>query len=383
MYICTLDAEKCFDKVWYDGLFYKLWDKIPLEHWIVLLKWYRSSCSMVRFNGSYSDTYRVTRGTKQGSILSPVLFNIFLDDLLVDLTSSAHGVCVGKSRYNNFAYADDVTVYSATTSGLQSLIDKCADYAKFWRFTYGIKKTKCLIMGNNILKKEPQWSLDGTQLENVKSLTILGTVYNNDGNYDTHVENRIQACRRSIYSLQDIGMCYPGLKCDTKAHIWKTVGRPTLTSGMDCLPLVMRHYNKLESTQGSVMKRCLGISKRSHHSSLLTALQITPVRHILRNQSTSLFHRICNTDSPTKDLNMYLMSLHITTGHIIKGTFVDKLLKMGISPIQTVFNAPSKVPYANKENGVIDSLKYLIMHEHFIKPYSEEHVLTTLLTKSF
>jgi hypothetical protein len=382
VYMCSLDAEKCFDKIWHDALFYKLWAKIPLEHWILLLKWYRSSHSLVRFNGTHSGLFRITRGTKQGSLLSPILFNIFLDDLLIDLTSTNEGLCVGRNRYNNFAYADDVTVYSCTTTGLQVLINKCANYAKFWRFKYGLKKTKCFISGNSILKDEPKWFLDGTPLENVNSLTVLGTVYNKSGKYDEHVDNRISACRRSIYGLQDIGMCYPGLRSNTKAHIWKTVGVPTLTSGLDCLPLTKAQLSKLESAQGCVIKRCLGLNKRSHHQNLLKALKVAPVAHIVRNQATSLFHRLCNIDSPTRDLNMYFMSRYVLTGKVTKGTLIANILNMGMSPLNTAFCANSKVPYHYDESGVVDSLTYLVMHEHFIKPYSDEHILTTLLTKS-
>ena len=312
-----------------------------------------------------------------------MLFNIFLDDLLIDLTSTDQGASIGSKRYNNFAYADDVTVYSATTTGLQLLIDKCASYAKYWRFSYGLKKTKCLISGKKMFMNEPKWMLDGTCLENVQSLTILGTVYSNDGNYVQHTDSRIMACRRSIYGLQGIGMNYPGLMSDTKAHIWKTVGVPTLTSGMDSLPLTKCQMNKLESMQGSMIKRCLGLAKRNHHQNLLRALNIPRIEHVLRNQTASLFNRICNNASPAKDLNMYMLSLFVTKGHLIKGTLVDKLVKLGLSPLQTVFNRPSKVPYNQTETGLVDSLKYLVMHENFIKPYSDEYILTKLLTKSF
>ena len=110
LYVCSLDAEKCFDSIWHDGLFYKLLPVLKQSHWLFLYAWYKSMKCVVRWNGDISDSLNVERGTRQGSILSPTLFNIFIDDLLKELIASNVGVRIGKDLYNSFAYADDVTL---------------------------------------------------------------------------------------------------------------------------------------------------------------------------------------------------------------------------------------------------------------------------------
>ena len=67
-YVCSLDAEKCFDKIWHAGLFFKLLqlDILPIMHWAFLVKWYRSSVVVVRWKGELSQPFRPSRGTKQG-----------------------------------------------------------------------------------------------------------------------------------------------------------------------------------------------------------------------------------------------------------------------------------------------------------------------------
>ena len=66
---------------------------------------------MVKWNGKYSKLFYVTRGTRQGSVLSPYLFNVFINQLLVTLQNVDTGIVIGDSIYNSFAYADDVILW--------------------------------------------------------------------------------------------------------------------------------------------------------------------------------------------------------------------------------------------------------------------------------
>jgi len=88
MFIWSLDGEKCFDSIWHDGLFYKLYNVLPDVHWRFLPKLYSNLDVVINWDGCihYSTYFRVTRGTRQGSILSPVLFNLFLSGLMFELS---------------------------------------------------------------------------------------------------------------------------------------------------------------------------------------------------------------------------------------------------------------------------------------------------------
>ena len=79
---------------------------------------------------------------RQGSILSPCLFNLFLNDLMLKLDHSNFGLRIFDQKINSCAYADDVSLLSSTAAGLQHLIDICVEYAHEWRFKFGVKKNE-------------------------------------------------------------------------------------------------------------------------------------------------------------------------------------------------------------------------------------------------
>ena len=64
-----------------------------------MYRWYNNHNAVVRWNEECSYSFKVTRGTRQGSILSPHIFGISINNLLIDLSTSEHGVRIGTNKF--------------------------------------------------------------------------------------------------------------------------------------------------------------------------------------------------------------------------------------------------------------------------------------------
>jgi len=117
--------------------------------------WYAESYAQVRWENKLSTQFQITKGMKQGSKLSPGLFNIFINDLLLQLKSVNSGVKIQDFHINVLAYCDDLNLISTTATGLQKLIDICYQYAQMWRMRFNPLKTSIVCVGKQPHIKPP------------------------------------------------------------------------------------------------------------------------------------------------------------------------------------------------------------------------------------
>ena len=98
----------------------------------------------IKWGDNTSDSFPVSNGVRQGGILSPLLFNIYTNPMIVKLNKIKSGYCLNGNIINNLCYADDIALFSPSLKGLQLLINCCEEFASHNFITYNIDKSVIL-----------------------------------------------------------------------------------------------------------------------------------------------------------------------------------------------------------------------------------------------
>ena len=127
LFFCTfLDASKAFDCIHYCKLFELLMKRdIPACITRMLVNLYSNSLLRVSWGGIATDYFSALNGVKQGAVLSPVLFCVYVDDLLIALSQAGVGCFIGSTFVGALAYADDTVIMAPTASAMRKLPATC------------------------------------------------------------------------------------------------------------------------------------------------------------------------------------------------------------------------------------------------------------------
>ena len=191
----ALDMTMAFDKCRFDILFKKIEAKLPLSVTRVLIFVYQRQYAWVRWGNLKSSEFGILNGTRQGSVLSPALFTVYVQELLDKLKAMGCGCYIGATFLGAVAWADDFLLTAPTRGGMQSMLDVCSSFAaevglQFSTDPNPVKsKSKAVyVVGRKTgLEKPAPLLLSGKALPYVAHATHLGHELHEDGtmNMDT------------------------------------------------------------------------------------------------------------------------------------------------------------------------------------------------------
>jgi Reverse transcriptase (RNA-dependent DNA polymerase) len=283
VFACALDMKKAFDRVDLAILFMKLKHRqLPCHILRLLFFLYYGLSLRVFWHGQFSDQFETMNGTKQGGILSPILFAIFIDDLLIGLEKLGMGCFVGRHFYGCLAYADDILLLAPTVHALRIMLDYCSQFADNNNILFNPVKSHCIkfCSGNMRVTQYPV-QLQGTPMIWCDQITHLGHILGHNLNDRLDIANKINKfCSQTNYFLATFGHITPLIK----AKLFTTYCCSFFGSVL--WDLCHTDLNTLRVEWRKAVRRIWGLPRQTHNS--LTS-------HLMDKTSDSiLIHRFYN-----------------------------------------------------------------------------------------
>jgi hypothetical protein len=256
-HVAFIDLQKAFDSVPRK----KLWNCLRVNYGITsrlntaVKSLYEPSLNKVRTNYENCEWFEVDTGVKQGSVLSPLLFIMYLNVVILSFKEKWLRIDDG----GILAYADDIAFWSVNEAEfVRGLIlwDECFR-------EYGLKmnteKTVIMNIGRN-REENLNVVINNQMLKNVDNFTYLGSVFTSKNSIGMDITKRIKT-----YS-KEAGRLYPILKEDSvpmnvKKLIFETILTPTLMYGSECWHQNVRNRSRIQAAEMKTLRCILGVNR--------------------------------------------------------------------------------------------------------------------------
>ena len=204
LYVCFVDFASAFDTIWRSALVYKLTQVGISGNFIKIIQnMYSSVMFSVKCNTKITAPFSSTVGVKQGCVLSPMFFNIYLSDLPLIFDQICDPVDFGTTTLSCLMYADDLVIMSQTAHGLQNSLDKLSKYCLKWKLYVNIAKTKVMIFNKSgRLLSKYSFKFDTHDIQLCQEYSYLGIVFTPSGSFTKAINLLYEKASKAFFKIR-------------------------------------------------------------------------------------------------------------------------------------------------------------------------------------
>ena len=297
-YCCFLDISCAFDKTPRDAIWQGLLDKqVPPKFVESIQALYKNLRSCVLIEGKRTDFFPVSTGVRQGAVLSPLLFDVFVDSLIGQLKQTGVGVRVSHNpdgrRVCVLVFADDIVLLSESPDEMQELLDVCSSWADAHGMTFNLDKSNAVIFGpppqpGAEPHPMPPWRprLSGRPMTILQGYKYLGVEFTRSELWTAFVNRVIQKLHHSAYTIRLMG-AGDDLSVHTSRMLINALVVPHILYASEVV-----HYNKtiskkVDSTLSGAFRSAFGAGRKTvleaapHDLGLLGTQELADERKLL------------------------------------------------------------------------------------------------------
>ena len=269
-----IDFKKAFDRLWHDGLWQVL-RKFGIEEGLIqtIQALYNTASSAVLLNNQIGDYFKTTVGVRQGCLLSPVLFNLFLENIMRETLHDFNStISIGGRTINNLRFADDIDLMGGSNRELQDLTKRLEEKAGAYGMEVSTEKSKVLV--NSTTNTHAEIYMNGQQLEEVDAFKYLGATLTKDGRSTTEVKTRLAIATSAMAKLNKIWRSRE-ISFPTKMKLYRSLVLSILLYGCESWTMTAETTKRVQTFETKCFRRLLGISWRDRKSNDFVRSQIT------------------------------------------------------------------------------------------------------------
>jgi hypothetical protein len=203
VYVTFIDFQKAFDCINRELMLYKILSYgIDGNFYQSVKSLYTKNTASVNINNHLTDWFNTKSGVRQGDCLSPTLFNLFINDLILEIKVLHKGVNFANDNISILLYADDVAVIAENPFDMQSMLNRIYTWCNKWSLNINFNKSNiihfrkprskrseyCFRLGQNIIRYKDEYK-------------YLGVLLNEHGKFDLTIEELSKASGRALGAL--------------------------------------------------------------------------------------------------------------------------------------------------------------------------------------
>ena len=265
VYICFVDFEKAVDRVnWVRMMDILKSLQVDWRDRRMIAELYMRQEAVVRVADGVSEPGVIGRGVRQGCPLSPLLFAIYAEAMMIEAMEDVdEGVIVGGQLLKDVRFADDQGMVSSKEIGLQRLMDALNTKANEFGMKINVKKTKTMVVSKSGIETV-NIVVDGQRVEQVERFKYLGSFISKDGRCITGVKARIAMAKEAFSRRKEL--LTKRMNIELKKKIVKTVVWPVALYGCETWTLTKEECSRLEAFEMWVWRRIQKVSWKDKKS---------------------------------------------------------------------------------------------------------------------
>ena len=259
---------------------------------------YTNLKSCIKYRQTYSDWVDILQGTPQGSRSSPLLYLLYINNLLQQLEDSGLGICIYNQSIFRPSVADDMLLISLSKNALQKMISICHEYSLKWRYEYNVEK--CAVVTFNAKHKTQTTTSNSFRLgdQTIPCATQykhLGIVLDNYCSMTPAINDAILKLRGTFFCILNSGIHPGGFNPTTLLKLYKSIVIPKALYGCELWNSVQAaSLQQLERAHRLCIRCIQGLPLQASSIIAASCLGVHSIEKEIDLRKLQFFGRMCS-----------------------------------------------------------------------------------------